>query len=317
MTSSSGVLCRIAVALALVTYASAFFAAPATALQYSLTVPGSANLFGAGQATLPAPEGNGAGTPPQFVTLPAGTARYFQVVSSSGLVSYTPTVASSGPDGVPYTTYQNCNWSGLSGYRLGGIRVLSGVALSDSVPVPPAVVGMVVGTLTFAELTPGVRQMFPVGDGLTGTGSGLTQTFRIPDEATRLYFGFLDSYTGLAPGWYGDNGGQVGVTIEVLGSLLAVGDTPARELRITGTSRLADGGVALAFDALAGEPVMAQVFDVAGRIEQVSRIPAAGGPGRFDWHARDAAGTPVRPGLYLARLTQGARAVATKILVLR
>jgi hypothetical protein len=143
---------------------------PARADQYSVTVPGTANLFGAGQSTLPAPEGNGAGTVPILVTLPAGTGRILRVISTAGLVSYTPSVAASGAAGVTYSAYTNCDWSGLSGYRLFGIRVLSGVVLSDSTPVAPAPAKLLVDSLGFRSLSPGLRQIFPIGDGLMGTG---------------------------------------------------------------------------------------------------------------------------------------------------
>ena len=61
----------------------------------------------------------------------------------------------------------------------------------------------------FDRLTPGLGQVFFVGDGLTGTGEGATQTFVAPAGATRLFLGTVDAqnFFGL-PGCYGDNSGS-------------------------------------------------------------------------------------------------------------
>jgi hypothetical protein len=51
-----------------------------------------------------------------------------------------------------------------------------------------------------------MRQVFFIGDGRTGTGSGNSQQFMIPFRATRLYLRFADA-SGFQgnPGFYGDN----------------------------------------------------------------------------------------------------------------
>jgi len=64
----------------------------------------------------------------------------------------------------------------------------------------------------FAELSPQIGQVFFVGDGLTGTGSGAHQLFQVPATATRLYLGYVDSCGGsgfTSPSCFKDNGGAV------------------------------------------------------------------------------------------------------------
>ena len=61
----------------------------------------------------------------------------------------------------------------------------------------------------------GIGQVFFIGDGLTGTGSGAIQTFAVPDAATRLFLGVADAFAfgsdlpgGRDPGFFDDNSGQ-------------------------------------------------------------------------------------------------------------
>ena len=70
------------------------------------------------------------------------------------------------------------------------------------------------GTRTnFLVLSPLIGQVFFIGDGLTGTGDGARQVFRIPRTATHLYLGFVDS-CGTVPGCFSDNVGVVVATIQ-------------------------------------------------------------------------------------------------------
>ncbi|HEY6039985.1 MAG TPA: VWD domain-containing protein, partial [Kofleriaceae bacterium] len=66
----------------------------------------------------------------------------------------------------------------------------------------------------FSEANPAIGQTFFVGDGLTGTGTGAVQRFKIPAGATRLYLGFADGFGFVgAPGAYGDNRGALSVRV--------------------------------------------------------------------------------------------------------
>jgi hypothetical protein len=82
---------------------------------------------------------------------------------------------------------------------------LVGVFLTDSAPSGPDPATLnfnSIGT-NFASLSPGIGQVFFIGDGLTGTGSGSTQTFIAPSGATRLFLGFADANDGTGP--FGSN----------------------------------------------------------------------------------------------------------------
>lgn len=61
-------------------------------------------------------------------------------------------------------------------------------------------------TTDATSYTPLLNQVFFIGDGLTGDGTGTAQTFYVPTGATELYLGIADAgnYNG-SPGSYGDN----------------------------------------------------------------------------------------------------------------
>jgi len=100
------------------------------------------------------------------------------------------------------------------------VMFLSGVFTSGSVPQAPAPAalnfsgsfgGSPLGT-AFASLSPLLNQTFYVGDGLTGTGTGATQAFAVPDGATHLYLGIVDGgYFVGAPDYYDNNRGSFAV----------------------------------------------------------------------------------------------------------
>ena len=83
---------------------------------------------------------------------------------------------------------------GLSGYT-GPYSGLVGVFLSDG-PLGPTPTALNFGTpeaRSFSSLAPELQQVFFIGDGLTGVGTGDVQTFRTPTGATRLYLATYDS----------------------------------------------------------------------------------------------------------------------------
>jgi len=90
----------------------------------------------------------------------------------------------------------------LSGYHLTDfVGALAGVFLEDTLPASaaPALRFYVSdnsegGIQTdFPALSPQIGQVFFIGDGLTGTGSGEMQTFKVPPTATHLYLGYVDN----------------------------------------------------------------------------------------------------------------------------
>jgi hypothetical protein len=70
---------------------------------------------------------------------------------------------------------------------------------------------------TDASFSPELNQVFFIGDGLTGTGSGQVQNFLVPDTASRLYLGFADSFDSV-PSYYADDVGSLTATFAITGS---------------------------------------------------------------------------------------------------
>lgn len=203
--------------------ALAFLAAPVSAS--TLIVAGSANIFGAGHASAPAPGGGGPGTLPPSITFASAPGQVLSFSGVGGWVSCcnsTPT----GPDGGPYAsgTTDITATGGISGVRDSQHTMfLVGVFLDGGEPADPAP-----ATLDFSAgqagedflaLAPQLGQVFFVGDGLTGTGTGATQNFLVPATATRLFLGFADALEfgdpTSAPGYYEDNIGQLTAVFDV------------------------------------------------------------------------------------------------------
>jgi hypothetical protein len=177
----------------------AFCAVSANAASVSVAVPGVADIWLAGQ-----PSGTvlqGAYANPDVA--PANS----PVLASSGLTltagSYVTVTATGGtdyngcatttPDGHgacgTYTTATGA--LGISGVSVAPLNSLVGVFVNSAVPsgTPPAAMAFVTDAAT---ISPALNQVFFIGDGLTGTGSGSAQHFVVPAGATRLYLGSLD-----------------------------------------------------------------------------------------------------------------------------
>ena len=297
---------RRALALALLLVLPAL----ARADMYSLEVSATANIYGAGHAVAPGPDGNGGGILPPVVTLPAGGQRVLRIVSTSGAIRYSPVLPFYGADGTNNPLSAAPDWGGLAGHRLDHIRVLSAVVLDNSEPVDPPPLKLLADSLTFTQLAPGLRQIFPLGDGLTGTAAGDTQRFVLPDEATRLYLGFIDSYSGTMPGWYSDNSGSLTVQFSVtVGVPVAVERSPVAGFAVLPpVGNALKDGAHIRYRLPGAASVEIRIVDPAGRL--VRDLGAGGvepaGPGERTWDGRDAAGRRVAAGLYFARLRSGA-----------
>jgi hypothetical protein len=111
----------------------------------------------------------------------------------------------------------------LSGITLPNWGALVGVFVdttgfsSDLLPVPPDL--DFTGDTTFTALSPLLDQVFFIGDGLTGDGTGSVQDFYVPAGATTLYLGIADApaYDD-PPGAYGDNYGSIQASYAVTAS---------------------------------------------------------------------------------------------------
>lgn len=183
----------------------------------AVNVPGTSNPKLAG---MPDGSTDGSDTAPDespvlftdFVLLP-GSALTFSV---TGVVGHCPGCEALTPDGA--TDYNSADRNGIAGMT-GPINSLVGVFLTDEPPDLSATPGFLdfrdptagdpsrLGT-AFASLAPGLKQVFFIGDGLTGTGTGNLQQFFIPVGATRLYLATHDGF-----GWYNNVGAfEVSVT---------------------------------------------------------------------------------------------------------
>jgi hypothetical protein len=95
------------------------------------------------------------------------------------------------------------------------INSLIGVFLDDVQPnlsAAPVGLDFTSGGTNFSTLSPLLKQPFFIGDGLTGTGSGSSQSFVIPTGATRLFLGSMDG-----SGW-DNNSGSFSVTVTQIGA---------------------------------------------------------------------------------------------------
>jgi hypothetical protein len=185
-------------------------------------IPGTANIFGAGLATPPAPGGGGGGTLPVLIELPAfRSGEYFSMSAVFGSVSCCSGAGGTfnGPDGGSAaggsTNVQSeGNISGL--IHSSSTMFLAGVFITAADPTTggaPPRLDFSDGNDNLPEYSPLLNQSFFIGDGLFNedqTRHLEAQKFYIPAGATHLALGFVDSFnfTG-QPGFYDDNRGSL------------------------------------------------------------------------------------------------------------
>ena len=157
--------------------------------------------------------------------------------SVTGTVSNGPGQATGVSPGIPdgsglinMTNYGD----GLSAPSGVGFNSLLGVFLDANSPTgltTPAQLDFSSG-LGFASLSPGLRQIFFIGDGRTtlnaGPGAGSAQEFIVPTGATRLFFGTGDGF-----GWF-NNSGDFSVTASLGGGTTVIPLPPSALLLIAG-----------------------------------------------------------------------------------
>jgi hypothetical protein len=125
------------------------------------------------------------------------------------------------PDGVGAGSPDSSTNSigGLAGITAPNAGYLVGVFENATEPLDPAPARLdfsLIGT-NFTNLSPALNQVFFIGDGLTGDGTGAPQQFQIPNGATRVFLGLADApgYHG-DPGGYGDNSGQFSAEFSIV-----------------------------------------------------------------------------------------------------
>lgn len=179
-------------------------------------VPGTACLYLAGAAD-GTQASKGAGEPPDVapaqspvlvdVPLRPGMVLEFR---ATGRVNHAPGFGFDGPDGAA-TDIQAHSVGAEHGISdiVAPLNALLGVFLGPYNPegsvAPPALDFSQRGSIDYRQLTPAIRQVFFIGDGVTA--SGLHQKVVVPFGATRLFLGTADAY-----GW-ANNGGAFMVSI--------------------------------------------------------------------------------------------------------
>jgi hypothetical protein len=133
--------------------------------------------------------------------------------AATGMVRIDPTFPFFGPDGDLASFQPNSARNGIAGVKA-PTDALLGVFLDNTQPnlsAAPAGLdfsptGNIAGGVDYLSISPALKQMFYIGDGLT-SGS-MHQSIIVPTGATRLYLGVMDSSQ-----WF-NNGGQFSVVPE-------------------------------------------------------------------------------------------------------
>jgi N-acetylneuraminic acid mutarotase len=179
-----------------------------------ISVPGTSVVFGpdnvltAAQLTALGSNGPYGATPAvKALAFPAAPGQAM-VFSVSGLVGCC-SVIDVGPDGYSESLSNIESLGSISGYT--GIQMVLLGVFTNGDP-QGAAPGNYNYSLGFGQATfaPQLNQVFFIGDGLTGTGSGSRQLFRVPNSATELWLGFADGYGFIgSAAAYGDNPGSL------------------------------------------------------------------------------------------------------------
>ena len=172
----------------------------------TVTVPGTANPFLAGQPNGATALGDTA--PAQSPTLALSNFDPSQPITVSAVGGFnfsggTPAASADGDGGLGN---MNAGVNGISGPQNIMFNSLVGVFLANTVPSGTAPAQRN-DALNYTSVSPSLQQIFSVGDGLTGTGTGTQQTIVAPSSATRFYLGAADG-----SGWF-NNSGTSTVTI--------------------------------------------------------------------------------------------------------
>lgn len=178
-------------------------------LATTLIVPADSNIFSGEQPLPPDPGGAGGGElPPEFdfgFAAGAGLVLTFSSVTGDVMLDSGTGNHLNDPDGIGSASGINVNsFDGISGIMANNAGFLAGVFLGLSAPHNPVPLRLDFTTIntSFTSLSPQLDQVFFIGDGLTGDGTGTVQQFNVPVGATRLVLGLVD-----APGYSGDPGG--------------------------------------------------------------------------------------------------------------
>lgn len=173
--------------------------ATTTSSTVTVTVPATANPYRASSL-------NGAGSDPFDGTVPPSIpvvpGQVLQI-TATGQARRDSSFPFSPPDGAEFATARHGSLGGISGWNL-PIDALGGVFLGSTIATAPQ---PSTAATSYQTINPLVGQVFYIGDGLTGAGSGIRQTIVVPAGATRLFLATLDGYN------WANNGGAFTVTV--------------------------------------------------------------------------------------------------------
>jgi len=172
------------------------------------------------------------GVAPTVYSFAARDGQYLTFSAVVGSWSCTGSVPEYGPDGilngdgcVPPGGANMADVGSFAGYYSTDFSgALVGMFLEDTLPSSPPPSLRFYDTdssdggipTDFKVLSPRIGQVFFIGDGLTGTGSGAIQLFRVPPKATHLYLGYIDSCSGtVVPSCYSDNRGRLSAVFRI------------------------------------------------------------------------------------------------------
>jgi hypothetical protein len=222
----------------LVTICLALAASTAQAATFSITVDGTDAIYLAGRTdivvpdpSLPWPGGlarHGSPTPeeaketmPPFISVAAGDVVKVLDPAAGCINFFNGPGSCFGPEGNGSLSASNLNpFGGISGYK-GTQGALVGVFLDAGIPngAAPAAIDFPTIGIDFAQLAPGLGQVFFIGNGKNSLD--VFQSFIAPVGATRLFFGIPDGFAFVgAPGAYDDNDGSYRIRV-------GVNETPA------------------------------------------------------------------------------------------
>jgi hypothetical protein len=155
-------------------------------------------------------------------------------------------------------------------------NALVGLFLDDSVPTSSGAPGRLdfstsgVG-MSFPTLSPGLKQPFFIGDGMTGTGTGAVQQFVVPAGATRFFLGVVDGVE-----WH-NNTGALNVTVTFSGGGASAGPLAAALLPTSRSVQVGNSGV-----------VFATILNAGGAAGQnCGIVPTTSVPANFSFQTTD------------------------------
>jgi|GEM_PF-5978730 len=270
-------------------------ASPGGERNHHLTVSGKANIFGAGQDNpTPAVTTGQGGVAAPYLDVAAG--EKVRLTASGGSVN--SGVESAGPDGARHAT-RRCDITGvagISGYvNRNNSAHLVGVFVGDTaLAQTPARLDFSADAIgeAFSTLSPGLGQVFFIGDGLTPGGK--VQEFTAPAGAVKLYLGFPDANSGEAtfvytgpPNNYSNNTGSWAIRLAVTpgptpqiinsrfpgigGTFTVAGGQPPYE-DITVSAGSLPPGVSITNNTVQGRPTEEGLYPVTLRTEDAANV---------------------------------------------